>query len=219
MSDTNYLILNNSSIDTDEFYEISLISSDLIKKSEDYPTFKIPKKVNKEILNIISQHHINEIKSKEQDYHIILEKLKERSYFEFFFVKKEENIGLNENVNVEKEPDVTIEILEILENDFKVHISPHSSLYKGKNRKEYPTITCDFDLLKNVTAGADIGDLLLNYSAQLIANVLNEEKINPNVYSKNDIPDIVIENEDESYLNNIVLFGNADEAYHKLNLI
>jgi hypothetical protein len=89
MNDNNFLILNSSSIDIDDFYEISLKCGDFLKKTEDYPIIKIPKKIDNDMLNIISQHYIDNIKNEERDYIIILEKLKERSYFEFFFVKKD----------------------------------------------------------------------------------------------------------------------------------
>jgi hypothetical protein len=192
MNDNNFLILNSSSIDIDDFYEISLKCGDFLKKTEDYPIIKIPKKIDNDMLNIISQHYIDNIKNEERDYVTILEKLKERSYFEFFFVKKDEIDNSNEGLDIEKKPDITIEILEIFENDLTVQILPYSSLYKSANRKNYPTITCKFDLLKDIVNGADVGDLLLNYSAQLITNVLNEEKLDPNIYSKNGIVDGVI---------------------------
>ena len=120
--------------------------------------------------------------------------------------------------------------MEIFENDLTVQILPYSSLYKSANRKNYPTITCKFDLLKDIVNGADVGDLFLNYSAQLITNVLNEEKLDPNIYAKNDAVDDVVENNEEddvvenieenrNFLNDILFFGNADKAIGKITFI
>jgi len=213
MFNYNYSIINESSIDKDEHFQILIKSEKLLKKYD----IKIKKYVDDDLLNIICEYYGNKFMESEKKYIAIIEKLKEESHFEFFFKKNSE-----ESIDYDRLPDITLDILEIDHDNLEVKFLPYSSLYKSVNKSVYPTISCKFDLLDGVVSnGLDLGNLLLDYSQQLISNILDEEKNDPNIYSKNDIVGTVMDggDDDREYLNDTVFFGKSNKALDALNFI